>query len=84
MAKAAGLSGKDLVQVAGTLHALYRVFRRYDAILAEINPLARTSDDVFVAVDAKVDIDDSAVSRHPDLDIDATARLENALERRGR
>ena len=84
MAKAAGFDGREMLQIAGILHTLYRVFRRYDATLAEINPLACTSDGAYMAIDAKVDIDDSSIYRHPELGIDVVERAENPLERRGR
>lgn len=84
MAKAAGLAGNDIVQVAGILHALYRTFRKYDALLAEINPLARTADGRYVAIDAKVELDDSSLYRHPEMGLDSLSRIENPLERRGR
>lgn len=84
MAKDAGFDGREMLQIAGTLHTLYRLFRKYDATLAEINPLARTSDGAYIAIDAKVDIDDSSVYCHPELGIDVVERTENPLERRGR
>lgn len=46
---------------------LYRCFAENDASLAEINPLALTSDGRLLAADAKVVIDDNALFRHPDL-----------------
>jgi succinyl-CoA synthetase beta subunit len=47
--------------------ALYAVARDHDALLAEINPLAVTTTGELLALDAKIEIDDSAVSRYPDL-----------------
>jgi succinyl-CoA synthetase beta subunit len=38
-----------------------------DATLIEINPLAYTAERQFIAVDAKMTIDDNALLRHPDL-----------------
>ncbi len=38
-----------------------------DASLAEINPLIRTPDGTLLAIDAKIDLDDSGLARHPDL-----------------
>lgn len=84
MAKQAGLSGRDMLQVAGILHSLYLIFWKYDATLVEINPLARTSEGTYVALDAKVDIDDSSIGRHPELGLDQVERGEDPLERRGR
>ncbi len=84
MAREAGLRGGELVQVAGKLHALYNVFRKYDALIAEINPLVRTSQGDYLALDAKVEIDDSSLYRHSDLNLDPDARIHNPLERKGR
>ncbi len=39
-----------------------------DASLAEINPLVRTPDNRLLAIDAKMDLDDNALYRHPDLE----------------
>ena len=46
---------------------LYRLFIAYDVSLAEINPLALLKDDHLLAVDAKVNFDDNALFRHPEL-----------------
>ncbi|HUS16801.1 MAG TPA: ADP-forming succinate--CoA ligase subunit beta [Chloroflexia bacterium] len=39
-----------------------------DASLAEINPLIRTPDEKLLAIDAKIDLDDSGLARHPELE----------------
>jgi succinyl-CoA synthetase beta subunit len=46
---------------------LYQVFMGVDASLAEINPLVRTPDDDVIALDAKINVDDSALSRRPEI-----------------
>ena len=46
---------------------LYEVFLTCDATLVEVNPLVVTRDGNVVAVDAKIDLDDSAMYRHPEL-----------------
>lgn len=46
---------------------LYEVLIDKDAMLAEINPLSVTDAGEAIAADAKIDIDDSALYRHPDL-----------------
>ena len=72
-AEAEGLASKigipdELVSEAGTLiQALYQVFWDKDASLAEINPLIVTSDGRVVALDAKINFDESAMYRHPEL-----------------
>jgi len=50
------------------LTGLVQAFEQSDAELAEINPLALTSDGSLVALDAKIVLDDSGLPRHPDLE----------------
>jgi succinyl-CoA synthetase beta subunit len=83
MAERVGLSGKERDSVANLLHILYRVFRKYDALTAEINPLVRSVDGTYLALDAKVEIDDSALYRHSDLNLNLEERIPNPLERQG-
>lgn len=49
------------------LRQLYTAYYDADASLAEINPLALTEDGRLLAADAKIQIDDNALFRHPDL-----------------
>ena len=57
-----------LVDEAGSLmQALYRAFWDKDASLAEINPLIVTGDGRVMALDAKMNFDESALYRHPEL-----------------
>lgn len=46
---------------------LWQVFKQHDAILVEINPLVITSSDQLVALDGKIDLDDNALFRHPEM-----------------
>ena len=48
-------------------HALYQAFWDKDALLAEINPLIVTKDSRVMALDAKINFDENAMYRHPDL-----------------
>jgi len=84
MCRQVGLKGKDFTEVAAALTSLYRVFRNYDALIAEINPLARTKEGTYLALDAKVEIDNSSLYRHADLDLNLVDRISNPLERKGR
>jgi len=84
MALEVGLGGEDLAVVASILRSLYSVFRKYDALIAEINPLVRTSQETYLALDAKVEIDDSSLFRHADLQLSLRERISNPLERKGR
>lgn len=45
--------------------ALYKAYEGTDASLLEINPVAKTSDNLIIAADAKVNLDDNALYRHP-------------------
>jgi succinyl-CoA synthetase beta subunit len=46
---------------------LYRAYVKHDCLLAEINPLVVTADGHLRALDGKVDIDDNALYRHPEI-----------------
>ena len=83
MCRQLGLRGNDLTQVANVLVALYRVFRKNDALLAEINPIVRTKDGSYVAIDSKVELDDSGLFRHPELKMTRESHMVNPLERKG-
>ena len=84
MAQAVGLADEEMAQIASTLHTLYNVFRKYDALIAEINPLVRTPKGNYLALDAKVEIDDASLYRHPELQAGLEDRILNPLERKGR
>jgi len=64
-----GLDLKDELgkQAATLLGALYRVFVEQDASLVEVNPCIVTRDGRLVALDAKINFDDNALFRHPEL-----------------
>ncbi|MDD5570834.1 MAG: ADP-forming succinate--CoA ligase subunit beta [Bacteroidales bacterium] len=49
------------------LKALYNAYISIDASLVEINPLFKTSDNIIMAADAKVRIDNNALFRHPEF-----------------
>ncbi|MFG2156898.1 ADP-forming succinate--CoA ligase subunit beta [Streptomyces olivaceus] len=75
IADAAGLPP----QTVDTLVRLWQVLVREDALLVEVNPLARTADGRIVALDGKVTLDDNARFRHPGRD-DAHATGADPLE----
>jgi succinyl-CoA synthetase beta subunit len=61
-------SRADVVsQIADVIGKLYAAFVASDASLAEINPLVVTPEGKVWAVDAKVNIDDNALYRHPEI-----------------
>ncbi len=46
---------------------LYKVFIKNDCSLVEVNPLVVTKDNAIVALDAKINLEDDALFRHPEL-----------------
>ena len=60
-----GVANKEMVKF---VTALYKAYDSSDAGMFEINPVLKTSDDKIIAVDGKVNIDDSALYRHPDYE----------------
>ena len=91
---ATGLTAEDASNVAGKigitiaaipeaaklLQALYRCFDETDASLVEVNPLILTNDSRVIALDAKLNFDDNALFRHPEIvemrDLDEEDPLE--------
>jgi len=75
-----GLSGETFKQAIKFLLSLYKAFQSSDASLAEINPLVVTTQGNVLALDAKMNFDDNAVPRHPDIqalrDLDEEEPLE--------
>jgi succinyl-CoA synthetase beta subunit len=75
-----GLGGDSLKNCIKFLMALYRAYEESDASLAEINPLVLTTDGQIIALDAKMNFDDNALYRHPEIvgmrDLDEEEPLE--------
>jgi succinyl-CoA synthetase beta subunit len=63
---------------------LFELYRKYDCTLAEVNPLAITADGRMIAADAKVNFDDNALFRHPELQAMYEVSEEDPLEHRAR
>jgi succinyl-CoA synthetase beta subunit len=62
-----GLKGKQVSALSTFLRALTRMYDEMDMSLLEINPLVTTEDGRVLALDAKVNFDDNALYRHPEL-----------------
>ncbi|MEE9211966.1 MAG: ADP-forming succinate--CoA ligase subunit beta [Phycisphaeraceae bacterium] len=86
-----GLTGKQIGQAAKVMGQLCRLFLDSDASLAEINPLIVTPptaadnehpDGEVLAIDAKINFDDNALFRHPDIAALADADEQDAAEAR--
>jgi len=71
-----GLSGKLLVQISAVLARLYMTARQVDARSVEVNPLILTKDGSVVAADCHLAIDDYAVFRHPELNIEVAREFD--------
>ncbi len=61
-----GLSGAAFKDMTKFVVALYKAYDATDSSMFEINPVFLTSDDKVFAADAKVNLDDNALYRHPD------------------
>ena len=74
------LSGDAFKNAVKFLQALYRAYEEMDCSLAEINPLVLTTEGKVLALDAKINFDDNALDRHPELsdfrDLDEEDPLE--------
>ena len=75
-----GLKGETFKQAVKFILSLYAAFEATDASLAEINPLLITREGYVMALDAKMNFDDNALPRHPDIlqmrDLDEEEPLE--------
>ena len=67
VARKIGIPDASVPQARDVLQALYRAFWETDSSLAEINPLILTGDGRVVALDAKMNFDDNALFRHPEI-----------------
>jgi succinyl-CoA synthetase beta subunit len=82
IARKIGVPAPAVPQTRELLKALYQAFDQTDCSLAEINPLIVTGDEKVVALDAKLNFDDNALFRHPeivalrDLDEEDPAEIE--------
>ncbi len=79
-----GLEGKVAMKAATAMMALSRAFGHTDASLMEINPLVITGDDEVLALDAKMNIDDSGLYRRPDIEALRDADEEDPTELRAK
>src|SRR6476660_3650761 len=62
-----GVKGDAFKNMVKFVTNLYNAYVGLDAAMLEINPLFKASDDKIVAVDCKMNLDDNALMRHPDL-----------------
>ncbi len=82
IARKIGVPQRAIPQARDLLKGLYRAFDETDASLAEVNPLIVAGDERVLALDAKMNFDDNALFRHPeivalrDLDEEDPAEIE--------
>jgi succinyl-CoA synthetase beta subunit len=76
-----GLNAAQQQQFLAIAMALYRLYIERDASLIEINPLIVTADDRLMALDAKLNIEDNALFRQPELAALRDAGQEDPTER---
>jgi len=79
-----GLSPKQRAQLADSIRKLFAAARSVEARSLEINPLVLTKSGEFIAADCRMTIDDYAVVRHPELEIEIAREFDHpptALER---
>ncbi len=67
MATCFNLTGETLNQCGQIIYRLINLFFEFDCKLVEINPLVLTPSDRIFALDAKIDLDDDALFRHPEI-----------------
>ena len=80
VAQKIGIPIQSLPQAVTLLQSLYQAFDESDASLLEINPLTLTAEQQVMALDAKMNFDDNALFRHPEIaalrDLDEEDPLE--------
>ena len=78
--EAAGFAEADRAQLAAVLQTLGKVYESEDATLVEVNPLVKTGDGTFIALDGKVSLDGNADFRHPEHEALEDKSAEDPLE----
>jgi succinyl-CoA synthetase beta subunit len=76
------LEGQQIADFVALATALYRLYVEKDLSLVEVNPLIVTRTGALLALDAKINIDDNALFRHPELARLRDASQEDPMERR--
>ena len=75
-------NGAQIGQFGKIAHAIYRLNLERDAGLVEVNPLIVTAEGDLLALDAKINIEDNALFRHPDLAAWRDTSQEDPMERK--
>lgn len=80
LAFALGLTGNAFKQCVKFITTLYKAYDSTDASIFEINPLVLTPDEQIIALDAKINFDDNALYRHPEIQEMRDLTEENPFE----
>ncbi|WP_025692379.1 ADP-forming succinate--CoA ligase subunit beta [Paenibacillus zanthoxyli] len=80
LAYAINIPGEKLGEAVKLMQALYKAFIDYDCSIAEINPLVITGEGALMALDAKLNIDENALFRQPDITLLHDPNEEDPLE----
>jgi succinyl-CoA synthetase beta subunit len=75
-----GIDRASIPEAGKFLKALYDAYIQMDCSLAEINPLALLEGGRLIAADAKINIDDNALFRHPEFDVYKEESEEDPIE----
>jgi len=67
LASALGYDEKLIPDLQATFTNLYKLFMEKDALMVEVNPLAETSENEVMCIDAKINFDDNAMFRQKDI-----------------
>jgi len=81
VARRIGLTGDLMLKVSSVLWLLYQGFVKYDATIAEINPLIITASRDVYAAGAVLSIDDDALDRHRGVIVNTGDRTQDDIER---
>jgi succinyl-CoA synthetase beta subunit len=77
---ALGLKGEPLKKAMAFFDGLYRLYVEKDCSIAEINPLVTTKQGEVIALDGKLNFDDNALFRHPEIEAMRDVTEESAQE----
>ena len=77
-----GITGRDLGQLSRMLKKLIDIFIEYDLTLSEINPIAKLTDNSFIALDGHMDMESEAKNAHTTLLKDLNIDIEDNRQSR--
>ncbi len=82
LATSIGMTGDTLKEASKFFEGLYNLYVQSDCTIAEINPLVTTKDGKVLALDAKLNFDDNALFKHPEIAAyrDLTEESEKEIE----